>query len=187
VKRFFSGKPGFGRYAALLRTQFNEVAMSGKLYLETRRLIIIFGYLALLLTGFNLYKRMVLTEYHIGYFHFGYGFLEAWVLAKVILMGDLLHIGRRFRDKPLIVPTVCKAFCLSILVLALTVLEHVIVGLFHTRSLSQIVQEIVIKSRAEIFAYTTIIFINLIPLCGIRETARSLGEGKLFNLFFRMN
>jgi len=34
--------------------------------------------------------------------------LEALVLAKVILIGDVLRLGRRFEDKPLIVPTLYK-------------------------------------------------------------------------------
>lgn len=159
--------------------------MNGKLYLETKRFLLIFAYLALLLSGFNMYKRMVLAEYHISYFHYGYGFLESWILAKAVLVGDFLRIGQRFRDRPLIVPTLYKALCLSIIVLGFTVLEHILFGFFHTRDLSKVLQEIVTKSRGEILAFTTIIFINLIPLCAIRETARTMGEGKLFELFFK--
>jgi hypothetical protein len=42
-------------------------AMKGKPYRETKRLLIIFPYLALLLSGFNIYKRMILAEHHISY------------------------------------------------------------------------------------------------------------------------
>jgi len=46
-----------------------------------------------------------LAEYQIAYLHYGVSVVEALVLAKVILIGEALRLGRGLEDKPLIVPT----------------------------------------------------------------------------------
>jgi hypothetical protein len=76
-----------------------------KLSREMREFVIIFLYLGLLMGAFNTYRWLLLAEYHVGYFVYGYSLVEALVLAKVIIIGESLGIGERFADRPLIVPT----------------------------------------------------------------------------------
>jgi len=72
---------------------------------------------------------LVLAEYQITYVRYGLSVLEALVLAKVILIGDVLRLGRRFEDKPLIVPTLYKTVVFTLWVAAFSFLEHTIEGL----------------------------------------------------------
>ena len=58
--------------------------------------------------SFTTYRRLVLAEYQIGYFEYGWALLKALVLAKVILIGEILHLGERFHDRPLLVSTLWK-------------------------------------------------------------------------------
>ena len=62
-------------------------------------------YLACFFAVFTWYRRLILAEYQIAYLHYGVSVVEALVLAKVILIGEGLRLGRGLEDKPLIVPT----------------------------------------------------------------------------------
>src|SRR6478735_9228817 len=90
-----------------------------------------FVYLALFFAAFTCYRRLILAEYHIGYLHFGFALIEALVLAKVILIGDAMHLGRRVEDKPLILPTLYKAFIFTIWVGVFRLIEYTIDALIH--------------------------------------------------------
>src|SRR5258708_5673757 len=88
-----------------------------------------FLYLAFFFGAFAWYRRLILAQYGISYLHYGIAVIEALVLAKVVLIGDALHLGRRHEEKPLIIPTLYKALIFCLFVEVFTVLEHVIEGL----------------------------------------------------------
>src|SRR5215831_9265095 len=91
---------------------------------------IVVVYLACFFGVFTWQRRFILTEYQISYEHYWVSALEALVLAKVILIGDMVRLGRRFDEKPLLVPTLYKAVVFSLWVVVFSVLEHTIEGLF---------------------------------------------------------
>ena len=76
-------------------------------------MLIIFSYLAILFLVFKFYTRLVLSEYKIDYFEYGLTLLKALALAKIILTAEALRFGERFRERPLIVPTLYSTvvFC----------------------------------------------------------------------------
>ena len=55
--------------------------------------------------AFLWYRRLILAEYHVSYTHYWFPLIEAAVLAKVIMVGDILGLGRGLEHKPLILPT----------------------------------------------------------------------------------
>lgn len=67
------------------------------------------GYLAFFFGAFTCYRKLILAEYHISYFHFGFALIEALILAKIILLGDRMHLERRMGEKPLIFSMLYKA------------------------------------------------------------------------------
>src|SRR5262245_20688340 len=73
-------------------------------------------YLVIFFSVFAWYRRFVLAEYRISYVHYGTAVIEAFILAKVILIGDALGLSRGDQNKPLIYPTVRKAIVFSVLV-----------------------------------------------------------------------
>ena len=75
---------------------------------------IVVVYLACFFGVFTWQRRFILAEYQISYGHYWVSVLEALVLAKVILIGDMVRLGRRFDDKPLMVPTLYKAVVFSL-------------------------------------------------------------------------
>ena len=151
---------------------------------ETKEFVAIYFYLVLLIGAFNIYRWLLMAEYHVGYFVFGYTLVEGLILAKVIMIGEGLGIGERLADKPLIFPTLYKTMLFAICVLVLGIIEHLIAGSFHRENLTGIFQE-VIHGRYEILGKVLIMFVAFIPFFAFRETMRVLQEVKLFDLFFR--
>ena len=119
------------------------------------------------------------------YLHYGYALIEALVLAKVIMVGEALHLGDRYRDQPLIVPTLYKTFLFSLLFLVFIALEDLVTGWIHRQSLGEIVHHVLSESIYEKLARTLVTFVALIPLFAYREVGRILGEGRLAELFLK--
>jgi hypothetical protein len=151
---------------------------------EMKGFVVIYVYLTLLIGAFNVYRWLLLAEYHVDYLVYGYTLVEALVLAKIIIVGEGFGIGERFADRPLIIPTLYKTMLFALCVLAFSVLEHLVTGLVHGKDVAGIVREVV-QSRYEMLGRILIMFVAFIPFFAFRETNRALGEVKLFDLFFR--
>lgn len=163
----------------------NDIAgLRGRLMAEGKTMLLLFVYLSLLLGSFTMYRRLVLAQYDIEYFQYGYNFVEAFVLAKVIILGRMLRLGDRFRNHPLIVPTLYKTAWFGLLLLAFSLLESLISGWLHGKTARAIFHEILDQDVWEILARTLVKAMALVPLLAVWEFGRVFGEGKLFELFF---
>ena len=142
-------------------------------------------YLTLFFGVFMWYRRFILAEYEIAYLHYGIAVIQALVLAKVIMIGDIVRLGRGLEDKPLIFPTLYKAAVFSVFVGLFKILEHTIRGLLHRERLAGGMHDILSKGRNELLAYALIIFFTFIPFFAFKELGRVLGKGSIRHLFFR--
>ena len=156
-----------------------------RLLAEMKTVAVVSVYLALFLCAVTTCRKLVLAEYRIGYFHYGYSLIEALVLAKVIVFGSVLGLGERFRDRPLIVPTLYKTLCFGVLVLAFSVLEHLIDGWWHGETAGAAVEAILRQGQWEMLTRVLLVILAFVPMFAVWETGRVLGEGKLFELFFK--
>src|SRR5262249_30118784 len=82
-----------------------------------------FVYLAFFLVAFTWFGGLTLAEYDIHFLEYWMPLIEAAVLAKVIMVGDLLGFGRGLENKPLIVPTFYRAVTFSVWVGVFSLLE----------------------------------------------------------------
>lgn len=162
-----------------------KTGIKAKVVSETRDMLMLSAYLAVLFCTFRTYRALVSAEYHVNYFHYGVSLFEAIVLAKVILIGRFLRIGERFGDRALIIPTIYKTLTFGVFVLAFAVLEEVVEGLWHRESAHAIIRKIVVIGPWEILARVVIVLTALVPLFAAEEIGRILGEGRLFELFFK--
>lgn len=167
------------------KANFKKAELKTEFYEETKKYILLTVYIAMVLAGLKIYKRMILAEYHISYFHWGFGVLESMVLAKIILLGDFLRLGERFDARPLIIKIIYKAFVMSILALFMSILEYSIEGLWNKKDVIGIFEEIIYKGNGEMLAHAAIMFVNFIPLFTITETGRAMGDNRLFELLFK--
>jgi hypothetical protein len=154
-----------------------------KLVREVKELLAIFLYLAVFFCAFTTYRRLVMKEIGISYFHYGFALIKALVLAKVILLGQYVRFARVLDDRPLINPTLYKVILFSLFALAFEVVEHVIGGFLHGKDMLGALQEIMSAGWDELFARTLVMLVALVPLFAFTETARVMGEGRLRQLF----
>lgn len=155
-----------------------------KLYEELKLFFIVFAFLALMFVAFLTYRRLVLSEAGITYLHFGVGLIKAAVVAKIILIGQALNLGKRIKDQPLIIVVLGKAVLFGLLVAVFNVLERVVEGLVRGYGWRAIVDLVVMNGPDEILAGTLMLMVSFIPFFAFWETGRVLGAGKLSEMFF---
>jgi hypothetical protein len=156
-----------------------------KLVHELRQLVGNSLYLAGFFTVFRLYTRLILAEYQINYFAYGLTILKSLALAKIILTGETLRLGGRWRGRPLIVATFYYAVVFSAFASVFEIVEHLILGWFHGKSPAAVFAEILEKGWPHLLAMTMVVFVAFLPFFAFRELGRALGERKLHDLFFR--
>jgi len=142
-------------------------------------------YLSLVFAAFTQYRRFVLAAHDIIYTNYWVAVIEALILAKVIMIGAVVRLGRGLEDKPLIYPTLYKTVVFSLFVIAFTVVEHAVKGLWSGKGLTGGVVELYREGLDELLAGSLVIFVALIPFFGVKELGRVLGEEKIRALFFR--
>jgi hypothetical protein len=152
---------------------------------ELREYYINVIYLAFFFGLFAWYRRLILAEYQISYLNYGASIIEALVLGKVIMIGNVLRLGQRFQERPLIFPTVFRAFVFSVWVALYKVIEQTVVGLVRGKGLSGGFNELTGQGSYELIAVSLVIFFAFIPFFAVKELGRVMGEGKLSELFFR--
>ena len=143
------------------------------------------AYLSLAFAAFTQYRRFLLAAHGITYTNYWVAVIEALILAKVIMIGDALRLGRRLDHKPLIYSTLLRTVVFSIFVGVFTLIEHAIKGLWTGKGLMGGLADYFGKGPYEILAGSMIIFVAFIPFFGVKELGRVLGEEKIRKLFFR--
>jgi hypothetical protein len=149
---------------------------------ELEELLVIFLYLAFFFCAITTYKMLILHEFHVSYFSYGTALINALIIAKVILIGQYAHRGRRHESKPLLVSAINKAFLFGLLVFVFHFIEEAIKRLWHGEKLVGALHGINIDDA---LARTLVIFGTFIPLFGCLEIRRLLGEEKFRSLLFR--
>lgn len=152
---------------------------------ETKDYLMLFVYLAAFLGSFTIYKRLVLQEHNLSYYHYGYSLFEAAILAKVILLGDWLGLGKRKPRGPLIVAALRQTLLCSLLVIVFSFVEKIVDGLLHGHGLSWGIDAVLGMNKQEVLANFLILYVTLIPLFAVRQLEKALGPGRLFALFFK--
>jgi hypothetical protein len=151
---------------------------------ELIELAVDFTYLAVFFGAFTWFRRLILAQQGIGYAHYGIAIIEALVLAKIVNIGDLLHLGRRFDDKPLIYPTLYKTFVFTLWVAVFKLLEKTIAGLLFGKGLAQGYEEMLQTGGYELVARCLIVFFAFIPFFAMKELDKVLGQDRMKRLFF---
>jgi hypothetical protein len=129
-------------------------------------------------------KTAVLHTEGIEFAPWGIALVKAAVLAKFMLLGNAMKIGGRTTTSPLIWPTLRKAFAFLVLLIIMTIIEEAVVGMFHHRSITASLGELVGPRLEETLAGFLIMLLVLIPLFAFRVLDEALGEGKLVRMFF---
>jgi len=141
-------------------------------------------YLALVFAAFTEYRRLVLAAHDIAYTNYWVALIEALVLAKVIMIGGVMRLGRGLEDKPLIYPTLYKTAVFTVFVGVFKVIEHVIKGLWNKEGLTGGLVQISQMGLEVVLANSLVLLVAFVPFFAVKELGRVLGEEKIRALFF---
>jgi hypothetical protein len=95
---------------------------------ELIELIVLTAYLYVCFAAVIYFKAAVLQAQGVAYTHLSLAIIKAALCAKFMLVGRVFHIGERYKNLPLIVPTLHKSFVFLLLLAVLTLIEEVVVG-----------------------------------------------------------
>ena len=151
---------------------------------EMKQYLVMVIFLFFFFGAFTAYRRLILASYEIDYVDYGWALIKAIVLGKVILIGELLHVGERFEQRPLIVSTFWKTLMFGLLIVAFAVLERLVGAWIHHRPLSEEFN-FTGPDGYELLARIPLQIVALVPLFAFRELGRVLGEERLEALFLR--
>src|SRR5271170_7295993 len=149
---------------------------------ELEELIGIFLYLAFFFCAVTTYSMLLLNDFHVSYFSFGTALINALVVAKVILIGEYAHLGKKHEAKPLFLSAFYKSVLFSLLVFAFHIVEEIIKRRWHGETFATAAHRIDINL---LLARSVVIFCTFLPLFAFRELRRVLGEDNFKSLFFR--
>jgi len=150
---------------------------------ELKELLFISLYLYITLGAVILMKTAVLHTEGVKFAPWGIAIVKAVVLAKFMLLGEAMKIGEH-TTRPLIWPTLQKAFGLLVLLIIMTIIEEAVVGMFHDKSIAASLGELGGHRLEETIAGSVVMLLVLIPYCAFRVLDVALGEGRLARMFF---
>jgi hypothetical protein len=152
---------------------------------EFRLMLLISAYLAAFFAAFLTYRRLISREFGASTFHYGFALIEALVIAKVILIGKALGLEKTDSRRTVAFSVLRASVLYGLLVAAFAILEHIIEGLVHGRTLAASFDAFLSQGVYEILGRTLVLFVAFIPFFAFWEVGRLAGEEKLFDLFFR--
>ena len=151
---------------------------------EMEEFAIIAGYLFTVFAVVLYYKSTILSAEGIHWAPLGFAAVKTMIAAKIILIGRAFHVGERHRAKPLIWQTVHKSLAFLTLIYILTIVEEVVVGFIHGRTIGQSVADLAGGTTAEIIATGLIVFLVFLPLFAFNALTEVMGGRALFRVFF---
>jgi hypothetical protein len=151
---------------------------------ELTEFFILTAYLYVCFAALIYLKAAILHDNGVAYTHLGVAVIKAALCAKFMLLGRAFHIGERFRNLPLIVPTLHRSFLFLLLLIVLTFIEEIAVGAIHGRTVPDSISGIAGGTLHQMVATTLILFLILIPYFAFRSLGHIVGDKTLVRLFF---
>jgi hypothetical protein len=148
---------------------------------QLKEFFVMFVYLWVLLTLFVINQSVVLAREAHYQAHF-FAFINALILAKILLIGEDLHLGNRFRHKPLLYSIFYKCLVFMIFFIGVHILERVIEGVWRGHTIAQSFPDIGGGSLQGILSLAATVFVALIPFFAFREISRVIGPSELWSL-----
>lgn len=150
---------------------------------EVQDFVVISLYLALFFCALAAYTILLLKDYNTSSsMSYGFAIINALVIGKVILMGEMVHFGSELDNRPLYQTALYKAFMFTLLALAFHFVEEFVKRLIHGGGPGGVLREIRIN---DLIARSIVVFCTFIPLFAFMDLRRMLGEDEFYGLFFR--
>jgi hypothetical protein len=155
-----------------------------KAFLEFKRFLGIFLYLWVVFALFSIHESIIRAQHNLDFTAHSFAVINAFVLAKVLLVGEHLRLGAGFKEKPLIYPVLYKSLVFSILLTGFHVGESMIVGMIGGKTFAESFSAIAGGRLWVILSISALSFVMLIPFFAFRELGRVIGHEELRALFY---
>ena len=149
---------------------------------EFKSYLVVSLYLTLLFCVLVAYTRLTLRQYDVvdDSLNYAFAIINALVIAKVILIGEMVHLGKGAQARPPYQAVFVRAFLFSLLVLAFHFVEEFVKRLIHGEPSGTVIHNIRIY---QLSARTLIVFCAFLPFFAFRELELLLGPEKAHKLF----
>jgi hypothetical protein len=155
---------------------------------ELKKYAVIAIYLWVLFSMFEVHRIVILREFNLasvsGY-RFGFAAINALIMGKVVLIGEALHLGEQLNERPLIYAVLFKSVIFAALAIFFNVVEGVIVGLIHGKSIVASIPRLGGGGLDGMILYGIMAAIALVPFFLFTEVQQVTGEEKLHSLILQ--
>ncbi|HKF05923.1 MAG TPA: hypothetical protein VKB49_26625 [Candidatus Sulfotelmatobacter sp.] len=158
-----------------------RVGLKKKAIHELKDFAGVFLYLAFFFCAVSTYRMLLLSDFRDSYLNYSFALINAFVVAKIILIGEYTHLGVGPEARSLLVSSVWKAFLFGLLTFVFHVVEEGIKHSVHGQAFSEVFRDIHAKV---LLARSIVVFCTFIPLMAFRELRQVLGEDEFNALFF---
>ncbi len=148
---------------------------------ECKRLAFLFLYLACFFCSFATYNMLMLNDFRSSYVRYSFGLVSAFVIAKVILIGEYAQLGKGRESWPLFLSVLYRAFLFALLALAFHGVEEFIKAVLHAENVVNALRDMRIEL---LVARVLVVFFSFIVLFAFLELQRRLGEDAFRALIF---
>jgi hypothetical protein len=150
-----------------------KASLKQKAAREFKKVAVMSLYLACFFCTVATYNMLLLNDFQSARFRYSFSLVNALVIAKVIILGEQAHVGKRYEGKPLFVSAIYKAFLFAMLALAFHGVEELIRARLHSENVVSALRETRID---QLLVHTLIVFFAFIFLFAFLELRRRLGE-----------
>jgi len=148
---------------------------------ELIEMLVLFLYLAFFFCALTFYDLLLLKQYHVKFWNFGFALINALVITKVIMIGEYAKLGRRHENKPLLISIFWKSLVFGLLVFAFHVVEELFKRMIHGSDVAQASRDIRFDN---LLGRAVVVLSVFIPLFAFREIRRVMGEKQFNSLLF---
>lgn len=160
-------------------------ALKSKLVHEFREMLLISAFFGLFFFSFATYKMYLLHQFRSAQFVYVTALINTLVLAKVILLGSFVRLGKRMDHRPLLVSAVYKAAFFAVLTAAFHWVEEFVKDAIHAHSFADALHETLQQTSWPLLALLVICFCLFIPFFSLWEVRRVMGDEEFSELFLR--
>jgi hypothetical protein len=151
---------------------------------ELRKFFFISAYLFVCFLAVLLHRMVLLGGEGLHSLPLGFAVGKALVMGKFLLIGEAVHVGTGVRARTLLQRIGYRAVLMLLALLALTLLEEIVVGWFHHRTVGQTLAEIMARTFPVLLTDCLLMLLILVPLIAFVEIDGALGAGTLRRLLF---
>lgn len=146
---------------------------------EIKNIAVVLIYLWVFLTVFELHQAIVLSEHNIPYDYaegLVFAFVNAWILAKFVVIGEGLRIGHHWHSKPLWQSILLKSAIFGVILMGCHLVEEAVSRMWRAKSFAAGFPVLNVKAVIDGLTLTLILIIVLVPFFTARELRRILGK-----------